>query len=141
MAYCSQSDLEDRYGETEIIERTDRTNTPPTTVDTGVLGKAIADADAEINARLAVRYAVPLASPPVVLTRWACSITRFFLYQDLAQDNPIVQEYQRVLKSLDQVAAGKLDLGPDVGGNEAMPASDAVQFGGDNRDFARAEAW
>lgn len=139
MAYCTQADLEDRYGERELIERTDRDNVPPTTVDTDVLDKAIADADAEINARLAVRYDVPLASPPLVLTRWACSITRFFLYQDLPRENPIVQEYERVLKSLDQVAAGKLDLGPDADGDEPA-TTDAVQFSSDARDFARVEA-
>lgn len=141
MAYCTKADLIARYGEQELIERTDRDNTPPEAIDDAVLDVAIADGDNEINARLAVRYPAPLVDPPLVLTRWACSLTRFFLYQDLPDDNPIVAEYKRVIKSLDMVAAGNMSLGPDGAGAELESDGDTVVFEAGPRDFRRSRCW
>ena len=50
MSYASQADLTERFGATELAQRTNRTD--GLTIDTVVLGRALADADAEIDGYL-----------------------------------------------------------------------------------------
>lgn len=118
MTYAVQQDLVDRFGSAEIAELTDRTN--GTTIDAAVLGKALQDADDEINGYLAVRYTLPLASPPLILKRLACDIARYFLFEDRATEI-VTQRYRDAIAYLKDVAAGKVSIGMDAA--NAEPAS------------------
>ena len=60
MSYAAQSDLTDRFSAAELAQLTDRVN--GTVIDTTVLGRALSDADAEIDSYLATRYALPTSS-------------------------------------------------------------------------------
>ena len=78
MPYCTQQDLEARFGAQELIQLTDRAAAGA--IDTAVLGQAIADADAQIDRKLRGRYAVPINPPPAELVPIACDLARYYLY-------------------------------------------------------------
>ncbi|MDR1063245.1 MAG: DUF1320 domain-containing protein [Azoarcus sp.] len=78
MAYARLADLYAQFGEEEIdqIADVDRTGTP----DPATVGRAIANADAEINAALAVRYKTPVSPAPRLIKRLSGDLARWFLY-------------------------------------------------------------
>src|SRR5574341_1516172 len=105
MGYAVKQDMIDRFGDVELKQLTDRTGAIDTIDDT-VLGKALADADAEINGYLAGRYTLPLASTPLILVGMACDIARFRLYKPQATEE-VRQRYEDAIKYLTKVAEGK----------------------------------
>ncbi len=107
MTYATQADLVDRFGEQELQQRTDRSN--GTVIDTVVLGRAQGDADAEIDSYLATRYTLPLASTPLVITRLACDITRYRLYDDGVPETVRVR-YEDAVSLLKRLASGDVVL-------------------------------
>lgn len=133
MTYATQQDLIDRYGETELIQLTDRTNLG--VINVTVLNQALADADAEIDAYLAGRYAMPLASVPLVLKRAACDIARCGLYSDAAPEL-LVTRRKEAVRLLENIAKGTVNLGLDSAG-AAAPAADTVQFVTGGKVFKR----
>ena len=118
MPYATQTDMETRFGVDELIQRTSRTGAA---IDTDVLGRALADADAEIDSYLASRYALPLPSTPAVLVRLACDITRYQLFGDKVPDS-VRQRYEDAVGVLKRLSAGSVQLAgltpaPAVGGS------------------------
>jgi phage gp36-like protein len=123
MSYCTAQDLTDRFGEQELIQLTDRTNT--STIDTAVLNQAISDATAEINGYL-LAY-LPLATLPANLVRLACDIARYYLYDDLVSVQ-VEKRYSQAIDYLKLVAAGKIPLASDALGSAAPAATETVDF-------------
>lgn len=74
MAYCTLTDLVDRYGETEVLAYADRDRDG--LADAAMVDGVLADVDAEIDTYLAGRYALPLSDTPRVLVRIACALVR-----------------------------------------------------------------
>lgn len=107
MTYATQSDLVDRFGDTELIQRTNRTG--GNTIDTVVLGRALADADAEIDGYLAARYQLPIATPPALLVRLAADIARYHLYDDGLPDT-VSKRYADAVTLLKRLANGEVQL-------------------------------
>ena len=107
MTYATQADLIDRFGETELAQRTNRVD--GLTIDTVVLARALADADAEIDSYLAVRYTLPLASTPVLLVRMAGDIARYRLYDDGVPDT-VRQRYEDAVSLLKRMASGEVKV-------------------------------
>ena len=107
MTYASQSDLVDRFGATELAQRTDRIN--GATIDAVVLGRALADADAEIDGYLATRYQLPLASVPAMLVRLASDMARYQLCDDKVPD-AVRQRYEDAVSLLKRMASGDVQL-------------------------------
>lgn len=128
MTYAVQQDLVDRFGQTEIAQLTDRTN--GTTIDTAVLGKALADADDLINSHLATRYTLPLASVPKVIVRAACDIARYYLYEDRVTEQ-VRARYEDTVKFLKAVADGAVTLGLDAANQVASQSGGAQVDAGD----------
>lgn len=112
--YAQVSDLIDRYGEQEIIQLTDRATPPIGRIDTTVAERALSDADAEIDAYLSGRYSLPLASVPPVLTRVACDIARYRLWDDQAPEE-VRSRYEDARRLLESLSAGRVTLGPAQG--------------------------
>ncbi len=108
MGYATQQDMVDRFEESELISLTDSANTG--TINAVVLGKALADADAEIEGYLVGRYQLPLASVPPVLTRIACDVARYYLYDDHAPEH-VRTRYEDARKLLEGIASGRVQLG------------------------------
>jgi len=107
--YCTQQELVTRYGETELIQLTDR-EALLGAIDTTVLNAAIADASAEIDAYLLDGgYALPLTNVPQTLLRHACQITRYYLY-DGVRPEQVQRDYQESIRWLERVASGQVRM-------------------------------
>lgn len=138
MPYALQQDLIDRFGEAELIQLTDRADPPAGAIDAAVSGKALADADDAINGYLASRYTVPLASPPLILTRLACDIARYYLYEDRVTE-AVRKRYEDAVAYLKDAASGKVALGVDaLGEAPADPGGPQVEAG--DRTFSKGKA-
>lgn len=116
MSYATQADLTDRFGAAELAQRTDRSNGE--TIDVVVLGRALADADSEIDGYLASRYTLPLPSTPPVLTRLACDMARYRLYDDAVPET-VRLRYQDAVALLKRLSSGEVQLA----GITPVPAS------------------
>ena len=112
MTYATQQDLIDRFGAQEIAQLTDRAN--GTVIDTAVVGRALADADAEIDAYLATRYALPLTSTPPVISRLASDMARYALFDDRVT-LAVRQRYEDALKLLKNISTGLVKLEAGAG--------------------------
>ncbi|MBK7314929.1 gp436 family protein [Candidatus Aalborgicola defluviihabitans] len=107
MTYATLPDMVDRFGETELVQRTDRVDSG--TIDAVVLDRALADADAEIDSYLATRYMLPLASTPPVINRLACEIARYRLFDDGVPETIRVR-YQDAVSLLKRLSSGDVVL-------------------------------
>jgi phage gp36-like protein len=80
MSYITQSDLYGQISESELIQLTDDAHLG--IVDTAVVSKAIADAEAEVNSYLATKVAVPIAPPvPDLVKKLSIDKTIYNLYR------------------------------------------------------------
>lgn len=132
--YATQADMVARFSLVELIQLTDRDHTA-SEVDADVLERALADADAEVDARLQARYALPLASVPRLLVNIACDITRYRLMDDRATDQ-VTRRYDDAIKLLDRIAKGQLSLGLDAAAT-ATPVVDGPAYTAAPRVFSR----
>ena len=105
MSYATQQDLIDRFGREELAQLTDRDSGQ--VIDAEVLGRALTDADAEIDGYLAARYCLPLASSPAVLTRLAADIARYRLWADRASE-AVRKRYEDAVRDLRQISSGAI---------------------------------
>lgn len=126
MTYATVADLTQAFTEREIAQLTNRAVTYAETVDDAVANAALGDATAIIDSALAVRYAVPVASPPQALRAACLDIARFRLYDDAA---PAIvrQRYEDAMRWLAALAAGKAVL--LTSGGVAAPAAEESDQG------------
>ena len=75
MAYCVQSDLTEAIHEDVLVDLTDDDNLG--VVDASRVERAIADADAEINAYCGVRYSVPFDTTPALIRKLSVDIALY----------------------------------------------------------------
>lgn len=122
MTYATQQNMIDRFGEDELIQRTDRAGLG--VIDATVINRALGDADATINGYLAARYTLPLANPvPEILERLACDIARYALFDDQVIET-VEKRYKDAIAYLRDVSTGKAELGLSDTSNK--PASTAT---------------
>lgn len=146
MTYATTTDLLTRFDATEIAQRVDRgvprlvnaalltdaaaanSLAAYTSAETErvaqclvVIERALADADDTINGYLSGRYAMPLSTVPSVLSRVACEMARFYLYDDQVTDL-VKDRHASNLKWLAEVAKGTVSLGVDAASG-AQPLS------------------
>jgi len=131
MPYVTQQNLIDRFGQEELIQLTDRTQSGA--IDAAVINKALADADAEINGYLSAKYTLPLNPVPVVLERIAGDVARYFLYEDRVTEQ-VERRYKDALRFLESVAKGTIRIGVDAA-NQAPAASGGPQYSAPDRVF------
>lgn len=115
MDYCTQVQLENRYGTALLTEISDRADVPTGAIDTGLITRAIADATALIDGYLAGRYALPLTSVPALVTDLAQRISIYYAHSNVASDK-IGKDYEAALRQMKDIAAGLIKL--DAGGAE-----------------------
>jgi phage gp36-like protein len=113
VTYATLAGLTDRFGLDLIVQLTDRAAAPTGMVDAGVVARALADADAVIDASLAVRYRLPLDSVPAIVVDIALSIAIYKLHR-FAPDPKIKDDYDQAQRDLREIAAGTKRL--DVAG-------------------------
>lgn len=111
------------FGESELIQLTDRSLPATNTIDGAVLDRALSAADALANNYLAVRYSVPLATVPAVLVEACCDIARYELTRGpgLRATEEIKVRYEQRVSWLRDVAAGRATLAE--ASESAAPAS------------------
>lgn len=95
MTYATQQDLFDRFTQAEIDQLA---TLPDGSPDAAKVPQALADADAEIDAALRGRYALPLATVPELLQRVACDLARESLHDD--QPTKVVEERAKRARDL-----------------------------------------
>jgi phage gp36-like protein len=107
--YAQVDDLVSRFGQAEIVQLTDRATPPAGAIDNAVAQRALTDADAEIDAYIASIYTLPLSSVPPVLSRIACDIARYRLWDDQAPEE-VRSRYEDARRLLEAIAAGRVTL-------------------------------
>ena len=109
--YCTQADIVARFGETELIQLTDRAAAGA--VDVVAVEAAIADAAAEIDGYIATRYTLPLIPVPKIITRIAVDVALYqlFMARRMGATEEVRYRYTDVRKLLENIAAGKVSLG------------------------------
>jgi phage gp36-like protein len=127
-AYAISQDMIDRFGEPELVQLTDRSNTGA--IDQTVLQRALDDAGDELDTYIGSRYQLPLASVPPVLTRVACDVARYRLFDDQAPQE-VRTRYADAVTLLTRIAGGQLSLGLPTATPEA--ASDLPQVNAPGR--------
>lgn len=132
MPYATQQDLVDRFGTQELAQLTDPA--AGTTINATTVARALADADAEVDTRLASHYTLPLASVPTVLVRVAADLARYFLWDARATEQ-VRNRYKDAIKLLDQVGSGALSL-PGATPLALAPSAQAVAVRTPARQFS-----
>lgn len=138
MAYVNQQGLIDRGWELKLIQLTDKTNKPQTTIDDTIVGRHIADAESTIDSYLAKRYALPLVAVPPVLEKVAVDLAVYFLHgNSIDKDGAIAIAYRDSIRWLESIAKGTVTI---EGATEPAPtqAGDGqVLTAGPDRQFTR----
>lgn len=130
MSYTSNTDLLTLMPERTLLQLS--ADDPLAGVpDWAVVGEARAYADAQIDARLRQRYALPLAETPRELKDWALALARRWLYER-RPDGPdlpagVREAAQEALKALDAVRDGKMSLAVASTGGET-PVSEGARL-------------
>ncbi|MBK8638028.1 MAG: DUF1320 domain-containing protein [Chromatiaceae bacterium] len=111
--------------------------------DWDVIAEARAYADAQVDARLRQRYALPLASVPRELRDWALALARRWLYErrldGLELPPGVVAAAKEALAALDAVRDGRMSLAltPTGGGAETLaPEAGRVTVSAPERLFS-----
>lgn len=115
MSYATLADLIARYGEREVLQRTDHDRSGETDAD--VAQRALDGATAMIDARLRLSYALPLDPVPAEM-RSICEVLARWKLFAVNPPEHIVDDAKMALAELDKYAKGllTLDAAPAVGG-------------------------
>ncbi|PKL44320.1 MAG: DUF1320 domain-containing protein [Candidatus Riflebacteria bacterium HGW-Riflebacteria-1] len=130
MSYAVVQDMVDRFGAAELIQLTDRSETPTGEYDSELIEQALSDAEAEINAYLASRYALPLAEVPETLVRLTCNIARYQLYGSSLTEE-VTKRYNDAIAFLKNVSRGDAVIGVGTTGTAPTVENAPEHFGPD----------
>lgn len=98
MSYISQLDLENAYGEDEVLQITGG--------DTGILDSAIQSMESIINRNLRGLYQVPFAVLPSELIDIALAITWYILWRRNPGNPAVDERYKAAMTELKNLAKG-----------------------------------
>lgn len=110
--YCTQADIEERFGSAELIQLTDRARSG--VADSVAIARAIDDAEAEIDGYLSGRYTLPFATVPPVLTRLSCDIALYHLFSARRGGgviDDVRNRYKDAVRLLENIGKGVITLG------------------------------
>lgn len=122
MRIITQTDMIDRFGEHELILRTNRESADG--IDDAVLQRAIDDAEAEAGAYLQAAR-LQLAAPPPVLVIKVCDIARYYLYDD-GVSQIVEDRYKQAVAWLRDVVRNPQMLDPEAVSPDAKASTCAV---------------
>ena len=120
MPYCTETDVKLAIPEADLVQLTDDSDAG--VVDSDVVTRAIADADAEIDSYIGVKHGLPLASTPAIIRRISVDIAIHNLYQR-RQGPPEfrAKKYENAIAILWKIASGDLKIGTSDDKNVAVP--------------------
>jgi phage gp36-like protein len=120
VAYCTPADMNELFGETEMLHLTNLYDPDAVVVDEVRVQAAANWAAQIIDTYLAARYDLPLASVPVVLKGYAADMARYQL-DSISPRDDVRKRYDDALKWLAMVAQGRVELGLSDAGAEVGP--------------------
>lgn len=126
--YSSRDELIDRFGADLIA---DLEYQRPSAVS-----EAIDDATAIIDAYLAARYPLPLATVPAVLKRIARDLVRYSL--DIDPDDTVTRRRDEAMKFLTALSKGEVTLGMPLA--EEPDSVDTAEIQNDGHIFKRSNS-
>ena len=130
MTYATTADMVAAFGETELIELTDRADPPADAIDDAVLSAALAAASAEIDGYVGRVETLPLAVVPDSLRQLTLVIARYRLSTD-QPDGRVRVDYEDAVATLERIAKGLVVLN--------LPAVDAEPGTAGRRVQGRAQ--
>lgn len=123
--YATQSDMVQRFGESELLHLTDPTGSG--TVDGALLDLALTDATGEVDSYLSMVLTAPLTVPTARVVSVTCDIARYRLYALAGGEPEQVQErYDAAIRWLRDVAKGSAKLGVEPPAGEAPALGSAL---------------
>lgn len=122
--YCTKDDMVSRFGSQELI---DLTAPGEVQINEVVLNQAVLYASSLIDSYLGGRYQLPLNPVPTVLTRTACNLTRYYLYNDQMTE-AVETSYKGSIKFLSDVSKGHVRLGVSSSGESAVQSESLSQM-------------
>ena len=134
MAYSTITTLNLQFGEEEVLRSSDRD--ADGVADVGVVDRAIADADGEIDSYLGTKYEVPLnPAPPIVVTASSTIAMYRMSYDAGTLTDEKRRRYEDLIRWLRDVASGKAVLD---GGN-GTKSSGGVRYFSEPREYTRSK--
>lgn len=133
MAYSTEADILFRLSDNEIKELVLDDSSEDAERQTAYVGRAIDDADAEIDGYLGQRFSVPLATVPNLIRKISVDLAIFNLYarRDKALPDSRKAAYENSVKLLENTAKGLLSIGVSplsTTGPEASTSVDDLVF-------------
>ncbi|WP_332117247.1 DUF1320 domain-containing protein [Azorhizobium caulinodans] len=110
--YATVDHMVTRFGEVEMIRLSVADGPTPDAILPARIETALADASAQIDTYLRVRYPVPVAPVPAELVRAACILARFDLAMggDREPSEQMRLARKEILSWLADIGAGRADL-------------------------------
>ena len=134
MAYSTLQTLVDQFGSDEVTRSSDRD--ADGVADVGVVDRAIADADGEIDSYLGVKYEVPLNPVPGIVVTASATIAMYRMSYDAGTlTDEKRRRYEDLIRWLRDVASGKAVLDGGVGGK----SSGGVRYFSEPRECTRGK--
>ena len=128
MAYCTQTDLEEQIANADLIDLSDDAGSGA--VDTSVIARSIADADAEIDSYCGSRYTVPFSPVPVIIRKYSVDMAIYHLFSRrsvLKVSEERQKRYDNAIRFLRDLAKGLNTLGGDDPGEPAASLAQSTQ--------------
>lgn len=135
MGYATKQDMIDRFGETELIQVSNR-DVAGEEINEAAFIQAQKDGDAEIDAYLQGRYQLPLVHVPTVLRRLACDLYRYYLYTPRTTEE-VEKRYSASVKFLKSVADGTVNLGLDTANQQPAQTAHPIRVSAAPRRFSK----
>jgi phage gp36-like protein len=135
MAYCTQTNIEDRIGREDLLRLSDHDGDG--TPDADVVEQAIWHAQGDLDSYLQVKFEVPIVPTPAVLEKHCVTMAVYYLQlgRDSVTEN-MRNAYKDILAWLKDVVAGKAALGGAVAPAESSGAP-SVRYESQDRVFGR----
>lgn len=135
MPYATLIDLTALCGERELIQLTDRGDTPSDELDATLIDAALRAASDEIDSYVGAVYRLPLAETPQLLKDLCCDIARYRLFKDPTDE--VKGRRKTAIDHLVNIAKGVAKI-PGATGGDPVGRADVVMTGGGNRIFSRS---
>lgn len=121
MSYASATEFRQAFGDLEATQLATRVTGGNADATLGVF---LVRASSEMDSRLAVRYAVPIAGSVSALKAPCMDIARYRMFDDAAPET-VRERYEDALRWLSDLAAGRAVLLNDAGAVVAAPSAPA----------------
>lgn len=123
--YLTIADFVRRFGLGEVVRMTDADGTGR--IDRDLLVAQLIDAQAVVEAHLAGRYQLPLATPPLMIQKAIADLARAALYPNGAPDG-VADAAKASIRMLESIRDGKMPLASAEPIAPAELASDPTMF-------------